>query len=190
MPIKTVRISHLSEAELPEDDYARLVVREHPEFTDLPVTLEVHPDDIEDQLEGQAGQFVGLDYYAPGERSPRRVILPLADFNSLAKAKDMDQILADAIAEERRAREPRSRGRPRRGDGAPARARVDYSDPAHAGEPHRGRATEAEREYVRNHLDEVNQRLASQGLRQIDPNDKRMRTRYGLESPASSTSAS
>ena len=75
MPIKMVRISHLSEAELPEDDYARLVVREHPEFTDLPVTLEVHPEDVEDQLEGQAGRFVGLDYYAPGERSPRRVIL-------------------------------------------------------------------------------------------------------------------
>jgi hypothetical protein len=34
--------------------------------------------------------------------------------------------------------------------------------------------------YVRNHLDEVNERLVAQGLRPIDPNDPRMRERYGL----------
>jgi hypothetical protein len=52
---------------------------------------------------------------------------------------------------------------------------LNIASPEHAGEPHRGRTTEAEKEYVRTHLDEVNERLAAKGLRPIDPNDPRMR---------------
>ncbi len=61
--------------------------------------------------------------------------------------------------------------------------RIDYSSPEHAGKPHRGRVTEAEASYVREHFDEVNQRLSSEGLRQLDPADPKTKQRYGL-SPA------
>jgi hypothetical protein len=50
----------------------------------------------------------------------------------------------------------------------------------HTGEPHRGRITEAEKEPVRTHLDEINERLAERELREIDPGDPTMKERYNL----------
>ena len=38
----------------------------------------------------------------------------------------------------------------------------------------------AERAYVRDHLDEVNERLRQQGQREIDPTDPEVAARYGL----------
>lgn len=58
--------------------------------------------------------------------------------------------------------------------------KIDYSSPEYAGNPHRGRATEAEAAYVREHLDEVNARLREKGIREINPQDAKMRERYGL----------
>src|SRR6266508_4619026 len=58
--------------------------------------------------------------------------------------------------------------------------KVDYSSPEYAGNPHRGRVTEAEKAYVRGHFDEVNERLSSEGLRMIDPADEKTKQRYGL----------
>ena len=58
--------------------------------------------------------------------------------------------------------------------------KVEYASPEHAGEPHRGRITEAEKAYVREHLDQVNRRLRGKGMRTIDPADPTMRERYGL----------
>jgi Lsr2 len=58
--------------------------------------------------------------------------------------------------------------------------RIDYSSPEHAGKPHRGRVTEAEAAYVREHFDEVNARLSSEGLRMLDPSDEKTKQRYGL----------
>jgi hypothetical protein len=49
-----------------------------------------------------------------------------------------------------------------------------------AGEPHRGRITDAEKAYVREHFDEVNKRLSDKGMRMIDPADPAMQERYGL----------
>src|SRR5258708_14843739 len=42
----------------------------------------------------------------------------------------------------------------------------------HAGQPHKGRITDAEKQLVREHLDEVNERLAAQGLRTISLTDR------------------
>jgi hypothetical protein len=69
------------------------------------------------------------------------------------------------------------------GSGRP-RGKVDYSTLEHAGEPHRGRITEAEKQIVREHLDEVNRRLSEQGIRTIDPADPDMQKRYGLSETA------
>jgi hypothetical protein len=77
----------------------------------------------------------------------------------------------------------------RKPEGAPATKRqrasggstgIDYSSPEHAGKPHRGRVTEAEATYVREHFDEVNKRLSAEGLRMLDPNDPKVKERYGL----------
>ena len=51
-------------------------------------------------------------------------------------------------------------------------------------EPHKGKVTDAEKQLVRDHLDEINQRLAGQGIRTIslaDPDDVE---RYSLQQSA------
>jgi hypothetical protein len=77
------------------------------------------------------------------------------------------------IAQAKTAEAPK-RGR-RRTEG-----KIDYSSPEYAGNPHRGRVTEAEAAYVRDHFDEVNERLSREGLRTLDHNDPKVRERYGL----------
>jgi hypothetical protein len=63
---------------------------------------------------------------------------------------------------------------------ASTEGRIDYSSPEFAGNPHRGRVTEAEATYVRENFDEVNKRLSSEGLRLLDPADPKVKDRYGL----------
>ena len=53
--------------------------------------------------------------------------------------------------------------------------------PEHAGKPHKGKTTEAEKRLVREHLDEINERLAAQNLRTISLTDPEHVERYGLE---------
>ena len=72
--------------------------------------------------------------------------------------------------------ETRGRRTRARGDGE----KIDYSDPLYAGNPHRGRVTEAEATYVREHFDAVSKRLSQEGLRMLDPNDAKTKERYGL----------
>ena len=67
-----------------------------------------------------------------------------------------------------------------RAAGRSGRVKVNYATLEHAGEPHRGRITEAEKELVRDNLDKVNRRLREDGMREIDPSDQTMRDRYGL----------
>jgi hypothetical protein len=71
-------------------------------------------------------------------------------------------------------------GAARRGAGGPSRGKVNYATLEHAGEPHRGRITEAEKELVRDNLEAVNRRLRQSGMREIDPSDLTMREQYGL----------
>ena len=167
------------------NNVGRLVIKEHPEYTQLPVELDVLPDEIEGH--GEAGQFVGLEYYAPGNPAPQQLVMRLEDFNSLTQDRDMDDVIIGAIQVQERlrqaqleAQQPRRRGRPRKDDTAPRPTRVDYASLEHAGEPHRGRITDAEKQTVREHLDEINRRLRATGLREIDPTDPKMQERYGL----------
>ena len=182
MALKTVHTSDLF-GRYVEDEHelGRLVVREHPDFAagELPVELEVLPEEVE-KLAGEESQFVSLDYRVPGEPTARRLIVRLEDFNELAENGGMDDVLRSALAARQAAGRRRGRGRPRMEHGREWRERINYASPQHAGEPHRGRTTEAEKDYVRTHLDEVNERLEAQDLRPIDPNDPRTRERYGL----------
>jgi hypothetical protein len=76
--------------------------------------------------------------------------------------------------------ETRRRGRRKSGRGGERRPRVDYTSPEHAGEPHRGRIPDEEKQYVRENLDSVDARLREQGMREIDPSDPQMAERYDL----------
>ena len=180
MATKTVKVSDLTGDEIGgEENLARLVVEEHPNLEDS-VTLEVLPDEVEDKLPEEQN-YVRVTYFPPSENGgeERSLVLSVEEFNSLSTDFDMDTVLEDALREQQE-REGRKRGRQgRRGTGE-RRARVDYSSPEHAGEPHRGRITDAEKEYVRNNLEEVNTRLERAGHRIIDPENADMAERYDL----------
>ena len=54
----------------------------------------------------------------------------------------------------------------------------------HAGKPHKGKVTDAEKQLVRDHLDEINRRLAQQGIRTISLADPDHAERYSLQQSA------
>ncbi len=180
MAVKVVHVSDISGKEADEQSLGQLVVHEHPEYADLPVTLEVLPEEVE-SLQG-ASRFVTVEWIAPGARRGERMVVSLDDFNLLAGAGVMESAVQDALIAKHRSR-PRSGGGG--GSSSPGgrsgRGKVNYATLEHAGEPHRGRITEAEKELVRKNLDQINRRLRESGLREIDPNDQAMRDRYGLE---------
>ena len=180
MAVKVVHVSDISGKEADEQSLGRLVVHEHPEYADLPVTLEVLPDEIE-SLQG-ASRFVTVEWIAPGARKGERMVVSLDDFNLLAGAGVMESAVQDALISKHRSR-PRSGAAAGGGGsagGRSGRGKVNYATLEHAGEPHRGRITEAEKELVRKNLDQVNRRLRDAGQREIDPSDQAMRDRYGL----------
>jgi len=176
---KQIKISDLTGTEIrDEENLARLVIEEHPTLPDS-VTLEVLAEEVEDKLP-QEQNFVRVTYY-PSDASggeERTLVLSVEEFNDLSKEFDMETILTDAYREQER--EGKRRGRRGRRGGGERKPRVDYSSAEHAGEPHRGRITDAEREYVRENLSEVNARLERDGHRTIDPEDPDMSERYGL----------
>jgi len=58
---------------------------------------------------------------------------------------------------------------------------VNYATLEHAGKPHKGKTTDAEKRLVREHLDEINERLTAEGLRTVSLSDAEHVERYGLE---------
>jgi hypothetical protein len=177
---KVVHVSDLSGREADDEgQLGRLVVLEHPDVGE-PATLEVFPDEVADLH--SAERLVRLEYYPPGERRAQQFSVTADQFNALAKGEDMQALLVRTItaAHERRDEGAQPARRQRRGAGGSGRGKVNYASLEHAGEPHRGRLTEAEKELVRDNLDAVNQRLRESGMREIDPSDPTMRERYGL----------
>ena len=67
------------------------------------------------------------------------------------------------------------------GTGGSRGDRLDYATREHAGKPHKGKITDTEKQLVRDHLDEINERLAGQGLRAISLTDPEHVERYGLQ---------
>jgi hypothetical protein len=176
MAVKVVHVSDISGREADEQSLGRLVIHEHPEYADLPVTLEVLPKEVE-SLQG-ASRFVNVEWIAPGARRGERMTVSLEDFNLLAGPGVMESAIQDALIAKHRSR-PRASGGTA-GASRSGRGKVNYATLEHAGEPHRGRITEAEKQLVRDNLDTVNRRLRDAGQREIDPSDPTMRDRYGL----------
>ena len=170
---KTVRFSDLSGELITRDDtLARIVIHEHPELGDSPVEIEALADEAA-VIEKSALRVAVVEVFLPGEEEPRRVTMDAAAFDKLASDKPMSELLLTA--------RPAKPARRSRAAAAPAAPRgISYDTLEHAGEPHKGRITEAERELVRDHLDAINERLAKRGIRTIDPKDPEHISRYGL----------
>ncbi|HUN32213.1 MAG TPA: hypothetical protein VMU95_09335 [Trebonia sp.] len=163
-----------------DDALARIVIHEHPELGDGPVEIEVLADEA--KVIEKAGLRVALvDIYLAGEEEPHRVAMDAAAFDQLATERTMAELLIQAP----RARTAkRSSSRSTAGSGAGAsgsRGDRDYATLEHAGKPHRGKTTDEEKAIVREHFDEVNERLAAEGLRTISLDDADHVERYGLE---------
>lgn len=179
---KTVRFSDLSSQLIMDDDTpTRIVVHEHPELADGPVEIEALTDEAR-AIEKAAMRVAIVELCFPGDGEPRRVAVDAGAFDKMATSKPMSEIL---IAARPARRAPRPSAAPAaRGD------RINYATLDHAGKPHKGKTTEAEKQLVRDHLDEINERLAAQGLRTVSLADPEHAERYGLEQPASERGAS
>lgn len=176
---KTIKVSDLTGAEISEEEnLARIVVEEHPTLSE-PVTLEVLPEEVEEKLPEVEG-YVRVSYYpsSAGGGEDQKFVMTLEDFNNLSEEYNMEAVLENALRAQHDEDQRRGK-RGRRGAGE-RRPRVDYTSPEHAGEPHRGRIRDKEKDYVRENLAEVNARLERDGYRTIDPEDPDMAERYGL----------
>jgi hypothetical protein len=170
---KTVRFSDLSGQLIMHDEaLARIVVHEHPELGDGPVEIEALTDEAE-ALEQAALRVAVVDLYLPDDVEPRHIVLEADAFDKLATENPIEELLIAARPARRSPRTP--------ANGAGRGDRFDYATLEHAGKPHKGKTTEAEKQLVRDHLDAINQRLAAQGLRTISLTDPEHVERYGLQ---------
>jgi hypothetical protein len=173
--VKQVRVSDLSGRQATEEQFAKLIVHEHPQYQG-PITLDVLPEELGELPESD--QYVSIEVIQPGERSRQRALLSVDRFNQLASGGDMNAILLNAVAAQQpqRPAQPRRRGRGRgtRDGQASGKGKVEW------GLPHRGRISPEEAAWVREHLDEVQQLRAARGVPLLDPADPRTKQRYGL----------
>jgi hypothetical protein len=171
--VKQVRVSDLSGRQADEDQFAKLIVHEHPQYQG-PITLDVLPEEIGELPDSE--QYVSIEVIQPGERSGQRALLSVDRFNKLAAGGDMHSILMNAVAAQQpqRPAPPRRRGRAARDGQARGRRQVEW------GLPHRGRISPEEAAWVREHLDEVQQLRAERGVPLLDPADPKTKDRYGL----------
>jgi hypothetical protein len=171
--VKQVRVSDLSGRQASEDQFAKLIVHEHPEYQG-PITLDVLPQEIGELPESE--QYVSIEVIQPGERSGQRALLSVDRFNQLASSGDMHSILMNVVAEQQPQRpgQPRRRGRGTRDGQAAGKRKLEW------GLPHRGRISPEEAAYVREHLDEVQKLRSERGVPLLDPADTRTKERYGL----------
>jgi hypothetical protein len=171
--VKQVRVSDLSGRQASEEQFAKLIVHEHPQYQG-PITLDVLPEEIGELPESD--QYVSIEVVQPGERSGQRALLSVDSFNKLASSGDIATILMNAVATQQpqRPTQPRRRGRGRRDGQVSGRGKVEW------GLPHRGRISPEEAAYVREHLDEVQQLRAARGVPLLDPADPKTKQRCGL----------
>jgi hypothetical protein len=141
-----------------------------------PAEIEVGQDEVAAIRDG-ALSVVSLKLYQGDGSAPETVTMEIEAFNKLAGDVDM----ADVIRKAAPAYPPRKQSKP--AAAAPV-DKVDYATLEHAGKPHRGKTTEAEKEIVRNNFDKINDRLERDGMRTISLDDPEMVSRYGLEALA------
>lgn len=180
MAVKQVIVSDVSGREVTDAEHARIVITDHPQLRGAPVELDVSIAEAH-TFQTSKIDLVTLEIHEPG-RPRRHVVMEVSQLDALFGDVDMDAVVAGARTvsppSSAAARSSRS-GRSGRGGGS-GRSKTDYTSSEHAGSLHRGRVTEAEAQYVRTNLDEVNARLGANGERVIDPADPKERSRYGF----------
>jgi hypothetical protein len=162
---KVTTFSDLTGAEAPKDKLGRLVVKSHPAFPGTPVYLEALPEEVTG-LDKTNLQAVVVEWQPPDEGEPKSYLLSVKDFNALAHGASMSDLLAEA---------PAAKGRR-----ASSGENIDYATLEHAGRPHQGRISPEEAAFVRDNLAAVNERLAREGKRLIDPTNPEHKERYGF----------
>jgi hypothetical protein len=166
---KVVLFSDLSGKIVEDGELVKIVVTQHPALLDGPVEIEAAPAELA-SVDDQAIDVVSFEVFTPGEE-PRTVVMPLAEFDKLATDDPMDVVLKAA---------KKSYAKPARAK-ATGETKINYGSLEHAGKPHRGKVNDAEKQIIRDHLDQVNERLAADGLRVIDLADAEIVARYGLD---------
>ena len=116
MAVKQVRVSDLSGRQADEDQFAKLIVHEHPQYQG-PITLDALPEEIGELPESD--QYVSIQ---PGEHSGQRALLSVERFNQLAPGGG--RAAADGPA----------RGRRQVEWGLPHRGRISPEEAAYARE--------------------------------------------------------
>jgi len=170
---KTVRFSDLSGQLIMHDDaLARIVVHEHPELGDVPVEIEALTEEAE-TIEDAALRVAVIDLYLPDDIEPRRIVMEADAFDKLATQSSMAELLTAA--------RPVRRSTKASAGGGSRCDRLDYTTLEHAGKPHKGKITDTEKQLVHDYLDEINERLAGQGLRTISLSEPEHVERYGLQ---------
>ena len=170
---KTVHVSDFSGSVIGHDDeVVSIVVLEHPDLVSGPVRLDALPSEVESIDDASLDVAVVEIHDRSGDGQPRTIVLTASEFDSLATDVPMAQLLRTA-----------ERIRPAKAPRRPTPERLDYATMEHAGKPHRGKTTDEEAQLVRDHLEEINQRLAGEGLRQVDPADPDHAMRYGFPLP-------
>jgi hypothetical protein len=193
-----MRVSDLSRQPIQDEEQAARLIVEHPDYPE-PVGLDVIPQEVTPYLDEDATRFVVLTLQTPDNPNPeKRYAMSLDDFDQLFQQGDSQTALEEAFTnqqqEQRQQRGKRKGSGKRSGSNRQTREsrqhyteRVDYASPEHAGLPHPGTISEAEKEYVRDNLDKVNIRRREQGHQEINPDDPRDAGRYGFPLPISDT---
>lgn len=168
---KVMRFSDLSGQLAPDpDQLASITVVEHPDI-DGPVRIDALPEELE-ALGKMALKTAIIDVRMPNEEEPVRFVVTTANFAKLATDKPIAEVLEGA---------ERMSGR-RRGTGGNGEAR-NHETLEWAGTPHKGKTSPEEARLVRENLAVINERLAAQGYRTIDPGNPEHVRRYGLDAP-------
>ncbi|HEV7831479.1 MAG TPA: hypothetical protein VGP04_22110 [Pseudonocardiaceae bacterium] len=173
MAQRLVRFSDLTNKMIQDDEVVRIVIEQHPALQNGPVELEAAPDEVE-AIRTSVLNVVSLKLYQDDSTSPEIVTMEIEAFNRLAGDMDMEDVL-------RKAQPAHTPRKPTRPAAASAADKLDYTSLEHAGKPHRGKTTDAEKEIVRNNFDKINERLERDGLRVIRLDDAEMVARYGLD---------
>jgi hypothetical protein len=105
--VKQIRVSDLSGRQATEEQFAKLIVHQHPHYQG-PITLDVLPEELGELPDSD--QFVSIEVIQPAERSGQRALLSVDRFNQLAASGDMNTVLMNAVAEQQPQRPAPSRG--------------------------------------------------------------------------------
>lgn len=174
---KIIRFSDLTGKHVEDDgDLVRIVVRQHPDLENGPVEIEALASELA-PVEELALGLVTIELHYPDADEPETVVLEADAFNALASAASMADVL-------RGGRRVAATIPSQAATASSSKERVNYASLDHAGKPHKGRTTDAEKLLVQQHPDVINERLAAAGIRTIDLGNAEHVAWYGLEALA------